>query len=267
MKLSFTKVHGAGNDFIVFKHPEQPDEYFAKIAPTLCDRRKGIGADGILLVRPEPGYDFRMVYFNADGSRASFCGNGARSLVLFAYVEGIAPYRMRFISDVGEHRGLVSDGKPSVSLSDPTDIQMDLKLPEFDFPLHFADSGVPHTVVLVDDLASFDVKGIGRSIRNHPHFAPAGTNADFVQTHPDGFISVRTYERGVERETLACGTGAVAVATILNTLKEIEPPIELGFPGGLLRVNFDVSDSGPTNVMLSGETAIVFKGEVEVPEG
>jgi len=265
MKFRFTKAHGAGNDFIIFKHPEQPDEFFSGAAPALCDRRKGIGADGLLLVRPQTGYNFRMVYFNADGSRAEFCGNGARALVLYAYVEGVAPHRMRFVSDVGEHTGLVADGKPSVSLPEPSDIQLDFKLREFNLPLHFVDSGVPHVVAFVDELASFDVEGVGRSLRNHPRFSPAGTNADFVQIHADGKVSVRTYERGVEAETLACGTGAVAVAAILSRLKGMESPIELRFPGGLLRVSFDASGSSLSNVMLGGETELVFSGEVELP--
>jgi len=264
MKLQFTKVHGAGNDFVVFAHPEQPDEYFAKVAPAICNRRKGIGADGLLLIRREEGYDFRMVYFNSDGSRAEFCGNGARSLVLYAYIEGIAPYQMKFVSDIGEHKGLVVDGKPSVSLPDPKDVELDLSLPEFSFPLHFVNSGVPHVVVFADDLESFDVNGVGSSIRDHPHFAPAGANVNFVQIHGDGMVSVRTYERGVEAETLACGTGAVAVATILHRLKELPSPIELNFPGGLLQVSFESADSNPVNVMLGGETAVVFKGEIEL---
>ncbi len=264
MKLPFTKVHGAGNDFVVVKYPELSDEEFAKLAPILCNRRKGIGADGILLVRKEPGFDFRMVYFNADGSRASFCGNGARALVLYAWKEGIASESMRFVSDAGVHKGLVVDGKPSVSLPDPKDIKLNLTLHEFDFPLHFTDSGVPHVVVFVDDLASFDVHNVGRSIRNHPNFAPEGTNADFVQIHDDDSISVRTYERGVERETLSCGTGAVAVATVLHKLKGMKSPIEFAFPGGLLRVNFESDASNPTEVMLGGQTAIVFKGEIEL---
>lgn len=264
MKLGFTKVHGAGNDFVVFKYPEQPDEFFSGLAPRICDRRKGVGADGILLVRSEPGYDFRMVYFNSDGSRAEFCGNGARALVLFAYIEGIAPYQMRFISDVGEHRGLVSDGKPSVSLPDPQDMELNLKLSEFFFPIHFVNSGVPHAVVFVDNVQSFDVQGIGREIRNHPRFAPLGTNADFVQIEDDRKCKVRTYERGVEAETLACGTGAVAVAAVLNTHKGIEPPVSLEFPGGLLTVSFEPGEHGLRNVMLGGETAIVFKGEIEL---
>jgi len=265
MKLEFTKTHGAGNDFIVFTYPEQSDEFFAKIAPSICDRRKGIGADGLLLVRRDPEHDFRMVYFNADGSRASFCGNGARALVLYMWKEGMAPAEMTFVSDAGVHKGLVVDGKPSVSLPDPKDIKLNLTLHEFDFPLHFVESGVPHVVVLVENLASFDVDGVGRSIRNHPKFIPAGTNADFVQIHPDNSISVRTYERGVERETLACGTGAVAVATVLHKLKGMASPIELNFPGGMLRVSFESSDPGPTNVMLGGQTAVVFKGEIELP--
>jgi len=265
MKLPFTKVHGAGNDFVVVKYPELSDEEFAKLAPILCDRRKGIGADGLLLVRRDPEHDFRMVYFNADGSRASFCGNGARALVLYMWKKGMAPRKMRFVSDAGVHNGLVVDGKPSVSLPDPKDIKLNLSLPEFSFPLHFTNSGVPHVVVFVEDLSSIDVDDIGRSIRTHPRFAPAGTNADFVQIHPDNSISVRTYERGVERETSACGTGAVAVATILHRLKGIQPPIELNFPGGMLRVSFESQASTPTNVMLGGQTAVVFKGEIELP--
>jgi len=264
VKLPFAKVHGAGNDFVVVKYPELSDEEFAKLAPILCDRRKGIGADGLLLVRRDPEHDFRMVYFNADGSRASLCGNGARALVLYMWKEGMAPAEMRFVSDAGVHKGLVVDGKPSVSLPDPKDIKLNLTLHEFDFPLHFVESGVPHVVVLVENLASFDVDGVGRSIRNHPNFAPEGTNADFVQMHDDDSISVRTYERGVERETLSCGTGAVAVAAVINRLKGIKSPIELNFPGGLLRVNFESDASNPTEVMLGGQTAIVFKGEIKL---
>lgn len=262
MKLSFTKVHGAGNDFVVFKYPEQSDEFFSEFAPVICDRRKGVGGDGILLLRSEPGYDFRMVYFNSDGSRASFCGNGARALLLFAYVEGIAPAEMKFISDAGEHKGLVSDGKPSVSLPDPEDMELNLRLEEFFFPISFVNVGVPHAVVFVDNVETFDVYSIGREIRNHPRFAPAGTNADFVCILGDGRVSVRTYERGVEAETLACGTGAAAVAVVLNELNGFKSPVELGFPGGLLRVSFHVSESGPHGIMLGGETAIVFKGEI-----
>ncbi|MBN2380856.1 diaminopimelate epimerase [candidate division WOR-3 bacterium] len=264
MKLSFTKVHGAGNDFIVFAHPKQQDEYFSRIASTICDRRKGIGADGILLVRREPGHDFRMVYFNSDGSRAEFCGNGARALVLYAYIEGIASHQMRLASDIGEHKGLVADGKPSVSLPDPEDIQLDMKIEGLPSPLHFVNSGVPHVVEFVDDITSIDVHSVGRKIRNHIYFAPAGTNANFVQIHSDDEISVRTYERGVEAETLACGTGAVAVAAIIHELKGAVSPIELSFPGGLLEVAFDVSESGITNLMLGGETGIVYSGEVDV---
>jgi diaminopimelate epimerase len=265
MNLKFTKAHGTGNDFVVFVHPEQSDSYFSRIAVIVCDRRKGIGADGILLIRKEQGYDFRMVYFNADGSRASFCGNGARALVLLAYVEGIAPYQMRFVSDAGEHKGLVSDGKPSVSLPDPTDVKLNLRLDEFFFPVHFVNSCVPHVVVFVGNVKTFDVRDIGSGIRYHKHFAPAGTNANFVHIGSDGSVSVRTYERGVEAETLACGTGAVAVAAVLHKLKGMRSPIELNFPGGLLRVDFEVNEESFTNVMLGGETAIVFKGEIELP--
>jgi len=265
MKLQFTKVHGAGNDFIVFKYPDQSDEFFSKVAPRICDRRKGAGGDGILLVRPELGYDFRMVYFNTDGSRAEFCGNGARSLVLFAYVEGIAQNQMRFLSDSGEHLGLVSDGEPSVSMPEPRDLKLNLEIVGFSSFIHFVNSGVPHAVAFVDDLQGLDVHNIGKSIRNHPFFAPRGTNADFVQIKDDGKVSVRTFERGVEAETLACGTGAVAVAFVLHKLRGIKSPIELEFPGGFLSVTFDLTDSIPTNLMLGGETAIVFKGEIDIP--
>ncbi len=263
MKLQFTKVHGAGNDFIIFKHPEQSDEFFSSIAPALCNRRKGIGADGLLLVRAETGYNFRMVYFNADGSRAEFCGNGARSLVLYTYIEGISPYQMKFVSDVGKHRGTVSDGRPSVSLPNPSDIQLNLKLKEFNFPMHFVNSGVPHAVIFVDNLTLFDVDTTGHAIRQHPNFAPAGTNVNFVCLDDEG-ISVRTYERGVEAETLACGTGAVAVATVLHQLKELPSPVKLNFPGGLLEVSFDIVNSSIINIMLGGETAIVFSGSIEI---
>ncbi len=259
------KVHGAGNDFVVFKFPEQSDEYFSRIAPALCDRRKGIGADGLLLVRKEQGYDFRMVYFNSDGSRAEFCGNGARSLVLYAWTEKIAPDRMRFISDVGEHKGLIEDGKPSVSLPDPSAMKLGMQVEGLPSPLHFVNSGVPHAVVFVENIDDFDVMDTGRRIRYHERFAPAGTNANFVEISQDGRVRVRTYERGVEQETLACGTGAVAVAAILHAIKGFNPPVELYFPGGLLTVNFDAADDGLTNVMLGGETAIVFKGEILIP--
>ncbi|NLI98659.1 diaminopimelate epimerase [bacterium] len=264
MKLDFAKVHGAGNDFVVFKHPEQPDEFFARIAPSICNRRKGVGADGILLVRKEPGYDFRMVYFNADGSRAEFCGNGARSLVLYAWKEGIAPSEMKFISDAGVHQGLISDGNPSVSLPNPAELKLNISLPDFFFPMHFVNTGVPHVVVFVDNVKTFDVIDIGSQIRYHKYFAPKGTNVNFVQVFEDGKVSVRTYERGVESETLACGTGAVAVAAVLAITRGFKPPVKLDFPGGALNVDFNVRDNDISDVMLGGETAIVFKGEIEI---
>ncbi|MBD3286045.1 diaminopimelate epimerase [candidate division WOR-3 bacterium] len=264
MKVRFAKVHGAGNDFVVFAHPEQPDEYFSRIAPRVCNRRKGIGADGVLLVKKDEISDFRMVYFNADGSRASFCGNGARALVLYTYVEGISPSPMTFVSDVGEHKGIVADGKPSVSLPDPSDIELNLDIKGLPSPLHFVNSGVPHTVRFVEDIKAVDVDNLGRKIRSHTRFSPAGTNANFVQVHHDDCVYVRTYERGVEAETLACGTGAVAVAAVLNRLKGFPSPVNLSFPGGGLVVSFDESGSGITNVMLGGETGIVFRGEIDV---
>ncbi len=264
MTLTFTKVHGAGNDFVVFKFPQQPDEYFSRIAPALCDRRKGIGADGILLVREEKGYDFRMVYFNSDGSRAEFCGNGGRSLVLFAWTERIAKDTMKFVSDVGEHTGLVREGKPSVSLPDPSGMELDIDIAGLPSPIHFVNTGVPHAVVFVEQIDDVDVAETGRRIRFHERLAPQGTNADFVEIGRDGKVRVRTYERGVEAETLACGTGAVAVAAVLHSIRGSSPPVELSFPGGLLVVNFDETGDGITNVMLGGETAIVFKGEIEI---
>lgn len=263
MKLDFTKAHGAGNDFIVFAHPEQPDDFFSKAAPALCDRRKGIGADGILLIRKEPGYDFRMVYFNSDGSRAEFCGNGARVLVLFAWVRKIAGEAMAFRSDVGKLRGEIRKGEPWVSLPDPEDIKLNQQIKGLPSPIFLVNSGVPHAVVFLDDLANLDVENLGSMIRSHPYFAPAGTNADFVHIQSDGKISVRTYERGVDAETLACGTGAAAVATILNLVKDIKPPIELSFPGGFLNVDFTVNE-GISDVMLGGETEITFTGEIEL---
>lgn len=260
MNYQFYKYEGCGNDFVIIDDRTNKLELSAEIIANLCDRRFGIGADGLLLLRAAPDYDFRMVYFNSDGSRATMCGNGARCLSAFAHKMGAVKTTGSFIADDGPHTTEIiyiegSETQVAISMKDATPDQY---TPEY----LFINTGTPHYVLFVDDIKTADVISIGRKIRYNPEFAPVGTNVNFVQILPEGII-VRTYEKGVEDETLACGTGVTASA-MAASLKTGSTSIPVKVMGGNLHVSFDKKDNTFTNVVLTGPARLVYTGEITI---
>jgi len=255
--VPFVKMSGTGNDFIIIDHrkPLIGREAMAEFAALVCRRKFSAGADGLVLIEDSDQADFAWLFFNADGSVAEMCGNGARCAARFAYMHGIAPARMCFETLAGILEAQVVDINVSVKMTDPGDVQMhrEITVDDKTVLLHTVDTGVPHAVIFVDDIEQIDVCAEGNRIRHHATFMPTGTNVNFVQKHGNGF-KVRTYERGVEDETLACGTGAVAGAS----------PVEIRTSGGdQLTIVFDLKENGSTeNVFLKGPAHVVYKGEL-----
>ena len=265
--LPFIKMTGTGNDFIIIDHREPVihPEAMSEFARLVCRRKFSVGADGLILIENSEEADFRWQFFNGDGSVAEMCGNGARCAARFAYMHGIAPARMRFETIAGIIEASVSDINVSVKMTSPKAFQMhhEVEVEGKKITLHSVDTGVPHAVIFVDEIDQVDVCAMGSSIRHHQAFMPAGTNVNFIGRHQDGF-KVRTYERGVEDETLACGTGATACALMAALLEEAGSPVDIITSGGdRLTILFDLHD-GPAadNVFLKGPAHVVYKGEL-----
>lgn len=258
MGLRFTKMHGAGNDFIVIDDRDAtfPIEDLA-FAASLADRRTGIGSDGILLLQRSALADFRMRFINPDGCEVEMCGNGARCIARFAHDQGVAPEKMAIETVAGIVRAEVMGDMIRLYLTDPADLQLDLDLGVAG-KVDFVNTGVPHAVCWVADVGQANVQELGAGIRYHEQFAPAGTNANFAQVENDGSISIRTYERGVEGETLACGTGAAAVAVLAAHRDLLALPATVHCASGYDLV-IDSSSSGTT---LAGGASYVFSGEI-----
>ena len=208
-KIKFTKMVGSGNDFIVIEG--RPTGSLSGLAKTLCDRRRGIGADGVLLLSRCKQADLRMRIFNADGSEAQMCGNGARCAAFFSNRK-----KVRLLTGAGVIPACVCANKVKIQLTTPREVKLDIPLRVNGrlLKVNFINTGVPHVVVFVNGIEKIDLMHIGSSIRNHQAFLPQGTNVNFVQEKDKNFIVIRTYERGVEGETLACGTGSTAAALI-----------------------------------------------------
>jgi diaminopimelate epimerase len=269
MLLHFYKMNGAGNDFIVIDNRDLTVKLDAETIEALCDRHRGIGADGLLAVEPaEQGADFKFRYYNADGGEAEMCGNGARCFGRFtaALLDG-DPQRVTFETIAGTLAAEIVDENIRIAMSDPKDLKLDsgISVPGLDAVVHSLNTGVPHAVAFVADLAAVDVVTHGRAIRRHPGFAPAGTNANFATVLEPGHIAIRTYERGVEDETLACGTGMVACALIHHLLSGAPSPIKVDVAGGeTLEIGFEATGGAFSNVTLTGPADFVFEGEIEI---
>jgi len=265
--IPFWKMSGAGNDFIVIdhRHPLIPQERMAEFARLVCRRKFSVGADGLFLIEPSTRADFKWRFFNADGSEAEMCGNGARCVARFAYMQGIAAARMRFETLAGIIDATVADIQATIRMTPPHSFRFDRQIEAAGqmFMVHSVDTGVPHAVIFVDDIDAVDVVGLGRQIRYHPVFAPAGTNVDFVGETGKG-LRIRTYERGVEDETMACGTGVVAGALIAAAKGFANSPVEMVTSGGIaLQVHFSGSqDKGADQVLLKGPAQLIYKGEL-----
>jgi diaminopimelate epimerase len=264
--LPFYKMSGSGNDFVVVDARQDPHEELRNPATIqrLSARGTGVGADGLVLLASEPGLDFRMIYFNADGSRASMCGNAALCCTRLATELGGGTAReLRFMTDSGVVAGRMTGGKPAIDLAPVSDIRTEAPVARAagETRIGFALAGVPHLAVLVADVEQADVLGRGRALRHAPELGVAGANANFVSRTGDGW-SMRTYERGVEDETLACGTGAVASAILLQRWGLAAGPVDLRTRSGRTLTVTLVREKDRWLPTLAGEGRIVFSGQL-----
>jgi diaminopimelate epimerase len=255
--IPFSKYHGAGNDFIMIDHRVSAhlDHSDLELIRLLCDRHFGIGADGLILLENCPGADFEMKYFNADGRPGSMCGNGGRCAVAFAHSLGIEKTRYRFLAPDGYHEAVFAENAwVELSMAPVGNIETG---PDF----YFLNTGSPHYVRFVEDISQIDIVAEGRAIRYNERFRVEGTNVNFAAMKGGG-IEVATYERGVEDETLSCGTGVTAsalAAFLKNGGGEERIPVQT--KGGALEVRFRETESGFDQVWLCGPARFVFKGE------
>jgi diaminopimelate epimerase len=271
MVVNFTKMDGAGNDFVMIDNRSLAIRLDGPLTSRLCDRHRGVGADGVILLKPcaSGRADWAWDFFNSDGSMAEMCGNGARCFG-------------RFVQRLtGEDRGFTLETRAGIiaiqcegdmakiQLTSPKELKLNqsMALNGGQTTIHSVDTGVPHAVVFVDDAALTKVHATGSEIRFHAHFAPRGTNVNFVQLLGDNRIRVRTYERGVEGETLACGTGVTASALISAEVHHLKSPVEVQVEGGkVLKVAFNKNGDQHSEVTLTGPADFVFEGQIEIPD-
>ncbi|HET8886197.1 MAG TPA: diaminopimelate epimerase [Salinimicrobium sp.] len=258
MELKFFKYQGAGNDFIMIDNRSEifPKKHTNLIAQ-LCDRRFGIGADGLILLENDEISDFKMRYYNSDGNEGSMCGNGARCIVSFANFLNIIGDQAKFSAIDGMHEGIMEGNLVSIKMKDVDVLEKRGK------NIIVLDTGSPHYVCFTNEIENLDIKKEGSSIRYAPEYSKEGINVNFVEEKAPGVFSVRTYERGVENETLACGTGVTAVAIAANaTLRTKKNEILLKTLGGDLNVTFSKSEKGFENIWLKGPAEQVFEGKI-----
>lgn len=267
VKIAFWKMHGAGNDFVMFddrngSFPATDADWLRRMAA----RRTGIGCEGVILIQASDRADFRMRFFNPDGHEAEMCGNGARCAARLASEIGAAGRQMTIETAAGILRAGIEPGGVRVTLTPPADWRLDrtLALAGKTLAYGFVNSGVPHVVVEVEDLDTCDVQGLGSAVRHHADFRPEGANANFVRVTGPSALAVRTYERGVEAESGACGTGIVAAALICARAGRVRPPVRVQTAGGdVLTVDFHWESGNAKDVTLLGPAEHVFQGVVD----
>lgn len=260
-KLSFVKYEGAGNDFVLIDDRAAlfPIEN-QQLIRNMCHRQFGIGADGLILLQNDPAADFRMRIFNSDGSEAESCGNGLRCFMLFISDLGLSQKLTKISIDGRIVEGSFEKNKIHIAMKTPRDLKLGLQIEGRE--LHSVDTGVPHAVQFVSKIDSINVEKEGAFLRHHPFFQPRGTNVNFVERQSDGSIRVRTFERGVEGETLACGTGAAAVAVIASQVSQAKSPVRLIFSGGEIEISFQKEDF--SDLKMAGPARRVFSGAYEL---
>ncbi len=267
MTLHFAKMNGAGNDFVVIDNRDGERSLDRGAIARLCDRHRGVGADGLLAVEQAvKGADFRMRYYNADGGEAEMCGNGARCFARFAdRLLASGRDTVSFETVAGVISAQLFGERVRLQMSPPHALALPaaLEVEGEKLTVHSVNTGVPHAVVFCDEVKQLNVQKLGAALRWHEHFAPKGTNVNFVQRQRDGTLALRTYERGVEDETLACGTGVVAAALLAHRLHALPSPISVRARGGdLLEVGFVVAGEVFAEVTLTGPAEFVFEGEI-----
>lgn len=254
MKLKFDKYQGAGNDFIIVNNFDGSINLSCEEIEAMCDRRFGIGADGLIVVGKDSNYDFTMKFYNSDGNTASMCGNGGRCIAKYAFDNNICGSKLIFSADDGIHEAeILEGGNVKLKMIDVESIT------KFDDGL-WTNTGVPHFVKFTNDIDKVNINVEGRKLADDKRFAPGRTNVNFVDNR-DGF-RLATYERGVEGETLACGTGTVASALCINATTGAKSPIVLKAKGGILKVYFEKVENNYRNIWLEGPAKFVFKGEL-----
>ncbi len=268
MRLSFWKMHGAGNDFIlVDKRLEQVAVPSPSSVARLCDRRLGIGADGLIMLQPSAVADVGVAFFNSDGSSAAMCGNGARCAARLVFELGFQKAHMLIETGAGIVRAEIVSDRVRVRMPRPSEWRphQSLNLDGLSLACDFVNTGVPHVVISVPDVEAVDVLGQGSSIRYHSAFAPAGANVNFMEVAEFDSLRIRTYERGVEAETLACGTGATACALVAGRLGKVVPPVDVTCASGdNLEIDYRLTEDGAEDVSLLGPACRVFQGEIEL---
>jgi len=261
--IKFAKMSGAGNDFIIIDSYKNKAKIKNSEINLICRNKFSVGADGLMIIEKsnDKRYAFSMRYFNSDGNEAEMCGNGGRCIAKFAFLKGYAGKQMKFLAKDGEHTAEIID-KINVKLGmiEPFDIKknIEIKINGKIIKGHFANTGVPHFVVPVNDMNKVDVVNLGRTLRFHKFFGKSGTNVNFVYKENENHFSIRTYERGVENETFACGTGAVATAILMGQ----NSPVKIKVIGGNLKVYFDKQENEFKNVFLEGPATYIMEGTI-----
>ena len=269
MLVDFTKMNGAGNDFVLIDNRARKLKLSREQIVSLCDRHRGVGADGLILLRPcDSGKaDWAWDFYNSDGSIGEMCGNGARCFGRFVQKTIGLNHDFTFETEAGIISAAFEKDLVTVNLTAPVDLRLNQKVPLRDGPMlmHSINTGVPHAVLFVPDADKAMVMQLGPEIRRHAHFAPKGTNVNFVQVLGPNHIRVRTFERGVEGETLACGTGVTASALISARVHGFASPVRVQVQGGdELRVSFRESNGEFSDVRLTGPADFAFEGKIEV---
>ncbi len=265
--IEFWKMNGSGNDFIIIDNRNEiiKEEQMSSFSKLVCRRRVSVGADGVIFIMDSKTCDFAWRFYNSDGSEAEMCGNGSRCAARFAYLNKIAPKKMRFETAVGPISAEVLGRRVKVMLTDPKQLKINVQIEKLlDWEsVDFINTGVPHVVIRVKDLENIPIKEVGRKIRFHEIFSPEGTNVNFMKRVKNNLIEVRTYERGVEDETLACGTGSIASALISSLRDGISSPVDVKTRGGeILRIYFKREGDKFFDIWLEGDTNIVYKGKL-----
>jgi diaminopimelate epimerase len=267
VKIPFYKMSGSGNDFVIIDNRGGilDGVNLPQWVKMVCRRRLSAGADGLILVQNSPKADFQWRYFNADGSEAEMCGNGGRCVARFAYLNGISGTSVRFDTLCGLMEAEVVGERVKLRMGDPSGVRLDypLSIEGDEQIVSSINTGVPHVVQMVEGLEGYDVLRFGRAIRNHPLYQPDGTNANFIDVRDGHTIYIRTYERGVEDETLACGTGAVASALVGASKGLVSSPVSLHPRGGeVLTVYFRGKGESFTDIFLEGDARVVYEGNL-----
>jgi diaminopimelate epimerase len=267
MKIPFMKMSGSGNDFILIDHrdPFLQEDRLQDFIRKVCQRRISVGADGLILIERSQKADFKWHFYNADGSEAEMCGNGGRCAARFAYLKGITGPSLKFETLAGILSAQVKGKRVKLEMTKPFDLKLDetLLMNGKEQVFSSINTGVPHAVLFVEDLEGLDIVSMGRAIRFHSYFSPGGTNVNFIRLEKGPQLSIRTYERGVEDETLACGTGAVASALIAAFKGLVKSPVSIKTRGGeVLAVYFEIEVKEIKGVFFEGDVHIIYEAEM-----